>query len=244
VRTAALVEHLTLRYVASPATLFEGIEKLEPGHVLAVDASGAERRRFWSVAYEPKAELDDHQALAELETRLTESVRMRLMSEVPLGALLSGGVDSSVVVAIMSRLLSRPVQTFSVGFDAPGPFSELPFARRVATHFGTEHRDLVVGARDLLRELPALVWHQDEPVSAGSRSWRVAPASVTNRSAWRLGSPGSQATSAPGCSRPLCARRSLSRPPRSAKHSTKAQPAARSTGCSTWTSGSGFRTIC
>src|SRR5438876_8603696 len=100
VRTAALVEHLTLRYVASPATLFEGIEKLEPGHVLAVDASGAERRRFWSVAYEPKAELDDHQALAELETRLTESVRMRLMSEVPLGALLSGGVDSSVVVAI------------------------------------------------------------------------------------------------------------------------------------------------
>ena len=162
VRTAALVEHLTLRYVASPATLFEGIEKLEPGHVLAVDASGAERRRFWSVAYEPKAELDDHQALAELETRLTESVRMRLMSEVPLGALLSGGVDSSVVVAIMSRLLSRPVQTFSVGFDAPGPFSELPFARRVATHFGTEHRDLVVGARDLL---PALVWHQDEPVS-------------------------------------------------------------------------------
>src|SRR5207247_2185315 len=226
VRTAALVEHLTLRYVASPATLFEGIEKLEPGHVLAVDASGAERRRFWSVAYEPKAELDDHQALAELETRLTESVRMRLMSEVPLGALLSGGVDSSVVVAIMSRLLSRPVQTFSVGFDAPGPFSELPFSRRVATRCSEAARTACRSA------------------SAGSRSWRVAPASVTNRSAWRLGSPGSQATSAPGCSRPLCARRSLSRPPRSAKHSTKAQPAARSTGCSTWTSGSGFRTIC
>ena len=165
VRAPALVEHLTLRYVASPATLFQGIEKLEPGHVMTVDASGVTRRRFWSVTYEPKLELDDAQALSELETRLTESVRLRLMSEVPLGALLSGGVDSSVVVAIMSRLLSRPVQTFSVGFDAPGPYSELPFARRVAEHLGTEHRDLVVGASDLIRELPALVWHQDEPVS-------------------------------------------------------------------------------
>jgi asparagine synthase (glutamine-hydrolysing) len=165
VRRSALVEHLTLRYVASPATLFEGIEKLEPGHIMAIDADGATRRRFWSVAYEPKHELDDTQALAELETRLTESVRLRLMSEVPLGALLSGGVDSSVVVAIMSRLLSRPVQTFAVGFDAPGPYSELPYARRVAEHLKTEHRDIVVGARDLLRELPVLVWHQDEPVS-------------------------------------------------------------------------------
>jgi asparagine synthase (glutamine-hydrolysing) len=165
VRIPGVVEHLTLRYVASPATLFEGIEKLEPGHVLAVDAAGTTRRRFWSVAYEPKLELSEPEALEELEARVTESVRLRLMSEVPLGALLSGGVDSSVVVAIMSRLLRRPVQTFSVGFDAPGPYSELPFARQVATHLGTEHRDIVVGANDLLRELPALVWHQDEPVS-------------------------------------------------------------------------------
>jgi len=74
-------------------------------------------------------------------------------------------VDSSLVVAAMSRLLDRPVQTFSVGFDAPGPFSELPFARRVAAHCRTEHRELVVGAADMLRELPRLVWHQDEPVS-------------------------------------------------------------------------------
>ena len=87
------------------------------------------------------------------------------MSEVPLGALLSGGVDSSVVVALMSRLSRRPVQTFSVGFDAPGPYSELPFARRVAEHCRTEHREITVGAGDLLRELPSLVWHQDEPIS-------------------------------------------------------------------------------
>jgi asparagine synthase (glutamine-hydrolysing) len=91
---------------------------------------------------------------------------------VPLGALLSGGVDSSLVVSAMSRLVTRPVQTFSVGFDAPGavpgapgPFDELPFARLVAAHCGTDHHEIVVGAADLLRELPRLVWHQDEPVS-------------------------------------------------------------------------------
>jgi asparagine synthase (glutamine-hydrolysing) len=165
VRIPSLVEHLTLRYTAAPATLFQGIDKLPPAHHVAVDAAGERARRYWHVEYEPKTPIADGEALEELEARLTESVRLRLMSEVPLGALLSGGVDSSVVVAIMSRLLERPVQTFSVGFDAPGPYSELPFARRVAEHLGTQHREIVVGAPDLLRELPDLVWHQDEPVS-------------------------------------------------------------------------------
>jgi len=165
VHLPGVVEHLTLRYAASPGTLFEGIEKLRPAHTLAVDAKGRAERRFWSVPYEPKQELGDDAALAELESRLTESVRLRLMSEVPLGALLSGGVDSSVVVALMSRLLERPVQTFSVGFDEPGPYNELPYAAMVSRHLGTEHREILVGARDLLRELPSLVWHQDEPVS-------------------------------------------------------------------------------
>ncbi|HET7224190.1 MAG TPA: asparagine synthase (glutamine-hydrolyzing) [Candidatus Eisenbacteria bacterium] len=165
VRLEGVVEHLTLRYAAAPGTLFEGIEKLEPAHVMGVDARGIAKRSYWEPAWEPKLELSDDEALAEIETRLTESVRLRLMSEVPLGALLSGGVDSSLVVHAMSRLLDRPVQTFSVGFDAPGPYSELPFARRVAEHCGTDHHEIVVGAQDLVRELPALVWHQDEPVS-------------------------------------------------------------------------------
>ena len=165
-RIEGVVEHLTLRYAAAPGTLFEGIEKLPPAHTMAIDARGMHApQRYWNVQWEPKVAIADDVALEELEERLTESVRLRLMSEVPLGALLSGGVDSSVVVAIMARLLERPVQTFSVGFDAPGPYSELPFARRVAEHGGSEHREIVVGADDLLRELPALVWHQDEPVS-------------------------------------------------------------------------------
>jgi asparagine synthase (glutamine-hydrolysing) len=170
VHLPGVVEHLTLRYAAAPATLFQGIEKLPPGHHVTLDRAGRAVRRYWRVeAWEPKLPLDDRKALGELSERLTESVRIELMSEVPLGALLSGGVDSSLVVAAMSRLLDRPVQTFSVGFDAPGGsgigYSELPFARRVAEHCGTEHRELVVGAADMLRELPRLVWHQDEPVS-------------------------------------------------------------------------------
>lgn len=164
-RLDALVQHLTLRYAAAPATTFEGIEKLPPGHSMTLDARGLRIERWWRTTWEPKEELGDEDALAEVERRLDTSVASHLMSDVPLGALLSGGVDSSLVVALMSRRLSRPAQTFSVGFDAPGPYSELPFARRVAEHCRTDHQEIVVGAEDLARELPQLVWHQDEPMS-------------------------------------------------------------------------------
>ena len=161
----SVVQHLTLRYAAAPRTLFAGIHKLPPGHSLTLEGGELRLERWWHPTYEPKLSLSADDALAEVETRLTASVQSHLMSEVPLGALLSGGVDSSLVVALMSRLVPRPVQTFSVGFDAPGPYSELPFARRVAEHCRTDHREITVGAGDLLRELPSLVWHQDEPMS-------------------------------------------------------------------------------
>ena len=133
----AVVQHLTLRYAAAPRTLFAGIHKLPPGHALTVERGEPKVERWWTPRYEPKTPLSEDEALAEVESRLTAAVKSHLMSEVPLGALLSGGVDSSLVVAFMSRLLDRPVQTFSVGFDAPGPYSELP----------------------------TLAWHQDEPLS-------------------------------------------------------------------------------
>jgi asparagine synthase (glutamine-hydrolysing) len=162
----AVVQHLTLRYAAAPRTLFAGIHKLPPGHSLTVERGEPRLERWWTPRYEPKQALGEGDALAEVESRLTASVKSHLMSEVPLGALLSGGVDSSLVVALMSRLLDRPVQTFSVGFDAPGDsFNELPHARRVAEHLRTEHREILVTATDLARELPTLVWHQDEPLS-------------------------------------------------------------------------------
>lgn len=165
VRLPSLVEHLTLRYAASPDTLFEGIDKLPPGHTITIEDERATPRRYWDVRWEPTIAITDDAALDEAEERLRESVRLRLMSEVPLGALLSGGVDSSLVVSLMSELLDRPVQTFSVGFDEPGPYNELPFARQVAEHCRTDHREIMVGAADVLRELPRLAWHQDEPVS-------------------------------------------------------------------------------
>ena len=162
---ASIVQHLTLRYAAAPATMFAGIHKLPPGHALVLEPSGERVIRWWQPSFEPKIEISPDEALAEVEKRVTDSVRSHLMSEVPLGALLSGGVDSSLVVALMSRLLNRPVQTFSVGFDEPGPYNELPFAKQVAEHCRTDHHEIMVGAKDLLRELPQLVWHQDEPMS-------------------------------------------------------------------------------
>jgi len=160
-----LVQHLTLRYVAAPDTAFEGIHKLPPGHSLTLEPGREELRRWWRPRYAPRIELSDDAALHEVEQRLTAAVESHRMSDVPLGALLSGGVDSSLVVALLSRASERPVQTFSVGFDEPGPYNELPFARLVAEHCRTEHRELVVGANDIERELPQLAWHQDEPVS-------------------------------------------------------------------------------
>lgn len=161
----SLAEHLTLRYVAAPNTAFEGIHKLPPAHCMTLEGGRMEVRRWWQPSYEPKLALSEDAALTEAEARLGTAVESHLMSDVPLGALLSGGVDSSLVVALMSRTASRPVQTFSVGFDAPGPYSELPYARAVARHCGSEHREIVVGAEDIARELPQLAWHQDEPVS-------------------------------------------------------------------------------
>ena len=161
----AVVQHLTLRYAAAPRTMFAGIHKLPPGHLMLVEHGTPQLERWWRPEYEPKIVLGAAEALEQVEQRLTASVKSHLMSEVPLGALLSGGVDSSLVVALMSKLSDRPVQTFSVGFDAPGAYSELPYARLVAEHCRTDHHELNVGAADLLRELPSLVWHQDEPMS-------------------------------------------------------------------------------
>ena len=164
-RLSAIVEHLTLRYAAAPATMFEGIEKLPPGHLLTIEDGREKLTRYWQPTFGPRIDPSEDEALEEIEARLTASVKSHLMSEVPLGALLSGGVDSSLVVALMSRLLTKPAQTFCVGFDAPGPYSELPFAKQVADHCHTEHTEIMVGAQDLIRELPNLVWHQDEPMS-------------------------------------------------------------------------------
>src|SRR5262249_44274729 len=122
--------------------------------------------RYWSLRYTPKRGESEARLVEELGALLEEAVRLRLISDVPLGALLSGGIDSSGVVALMRRVASRPVPTVSIGFHRP-EYDELAYARQVARRFETDHHDLVVKP-DAVTMLPRLVWHYNEPFADSS----------------------------------------------------------------------------
>lgn len=158
--------YLTYGYVPSPYTAFCGIRKLMPGHVLVLDRLGPRIQRYWDFvpAEHPSRSLED--CVAELRERLRDGVRSHLVSDVPVGAFLSGGLDSSTVVALMSLEGGAPVQTFSIGFRE-ARFDELPYARQVARRYGTEHHELVVEP-DAARRLPELLAHFDEPFGDSS----------------------------------------------------------------------------
>lgn len=174
---SALRQYLTFRYVPAPLTMFGGVRKVGAGCLWRVNANVEHRtsnielrreERYWDVSYR-RREVGFEEALSEVDRLLEGAVESHLMSDVPLGAQLSGGVDSSLIVAHMERLRERSggrekVRTFSIGFDADG-FSELPFARQVAQRYGTEHHEVVVGFDDFLREFGRLCWVYDEPVS-------------------------------------------------------------------------------
>jgi asparagine synthase (glutamine-hydrolysing) len=170
---AALDDYLTYGYVPAPKTIFRGVYKLPPAHWLTLklrpgESGGPEVHveRYWQLAYEPKSRLSEEDAADGLLEVLRESVRLRMIADVPLGALLSGGIDSSIVVALMSQLSDRPVKTFSIGFDDQ-EFNELPHARRVAERCGTEHHELIVRP-SALEVLPTLVRHYGEPYADSS----------------------------------------------------------------------------
>jgi len=170
---AALDDYLTYGYVPAPKTIFRGVRKVPPAHWLTVrlrpDGSGdsdVHVERYWQLAYEPKLRLSEEDAADGLLEVLREAVRLRMIADVPLGALLSGGIDSSIVVALMSQLSDRPVKTFSIGFDDQ-EFNELPHARRVAERCGTEHHELIVRP-NALEVLPTLVRHYGEPYADSS----------------------------------------------------------------------------
>ena len=162
----AVADFLTFQYVPSPGTIWKGVKKLPPGHFLVCDAHGVRVERYWSLPVEPDAGHSEEYYRERLRALLTEAVRLRLVADVPLGAFLSGGVDSSVVVALMSQAVGEPVKTFSIGFEEED-FSELDEARRVARHLGTDHRELVVRPH-ALELLPRLVWQMDEPFADAS----------------------------------------------------------------------------
>jgi asparagine synthase (glutamine-hydrolysing) len=163
--TEAIAAYLALGYVPGSLTPLRGVRKLEPGERLVVADGIARVERWWR--YPAPAAGDDRRSDAEwaelLLAKLDESVRMRLMSDVPLGAMLSGGLDSSLIVALMRRQMSEPVKTFSVGFA--GEDSELGDARRVASWNGADHHELEVELRTDPGDLSRLVWHLDEPLA-------------------------------------------------------------------------------
>jgi asparagine synthase (glutamine-hydrolysing) len=163
----ALVQFFYFGYIPDPLTAFSPIKKLPPGHVLELTHGKIDIRRYWDLpAFSTHPAVSEEEYLAELERRLTEAVKIRLISEVPLGALLSGGTDSSIVVALMARASSRPVKTFSIAFRS-GDFDESSYARLVADRFGTDHHEMVVEP-NISDDLERLTHLQEEPFADSS----------------------------------------------------------------------------
>jgi len=160
----SLDDYLTLRFVPSPSTMFTGIRKLPPGHYLTLDVAEEPQldvQRYWQLSYEPKQKLSDDDAIDQVREQLIETVKYHLVSDVPVGAFLSGGMDSSLLVAMMSEITGEPVRTFSIGVKEE-EFNELEFAREVAEHCGAKATEEVVWP-DLVRLLPRIVRHIEEP---------------------------------------------------------------------------------
>ena len=172
----ALEEYLSFGYVPAPFTAFRGIWMLEPALLKQVDVSADEGEpHFWDAYYywdlprlaapDPAAKAETY--IGELREQLAEAVKLRLVSDVPLGAFLSGGLDSSLIAALMRQHSNAAVKTFSIGFEGDDSFDETPYAEQVARHLGTEHTAFRVKA-DALELLPELVWHHDQPFADSS----------------------------------------------------------------------------
>ena len=163
----ALHHYLTYQYVPSPFSAFRGVRKLPPAHYLCLELGKPPRiERYWKLHYTPKIHCSEAALCEELRERLREAVRLRLISDVPLGAFLSGGLDSSAIVAFMSEQLGGGVKTFSIGFEEDA-YNELPYARQIAQRFHTEHHEFIVKP-NAIEVLPNLVWHYNEPYADSS----------------------------------------------------------------------------
>jgi asparagine synthase (glutamine-hydrolysing) len=170
----ALDEYLTYQYVPHPRTIFRGIAKLPPGHYAVYRDDRLDVRPYWQPDFNVEDDRPAEDYAHELRGLLTSSVEMRLQSEVPLGAFLSGGVDSTIVVGLMSQLAREPVRTFSIGFPV-AEFDETRYAREAAARFGTIHEEFQIRP-DAMEILPRLVWHYDEPFADSSAvpTWYVS----------------------------------------------------------------------
>jgi asparagine synthase (glutamine-hydrolysing) len=162
---AALEEYLALGYVPAPLCLLEGIEKLPASHYLVAEKGRTEIREYWDVPFGQPEKHSEEEWIERIRAKIQDTVRMQLVSDVPLGAFLSGGLDSSTIVAVMAGLTGRPVKTYSIGYQGEHSYyNELPYASTVAKAFGTDHHEIVVQPA-VSELLPKLVWHLDEPIA-------------------------------------------------------------------------------
>ena len=168
----AIDQYLSFGYIPAPNTIYQNVQKLLPAHYLVLDvqpsmeSTNCRIERYWQLDYSPKQNLLLHEAKEMLLEELTEAVRLRMIADVPIGALLSGGIDSGLIVALMSKLSSQPVKTFSIGF-AEQEFNETRYARMVADRYRTDHHELIVRPQ-ALDILPKLVKHYGEPYADSS----------------------------------------------------------------------------
>ncbi|MBC8352787.1 MAG: asparagine synthase (glutamine-hydrolyzing) [Planctomycetes bacterium] len=174
INLGAIDEYLTYQYIPHPKTIFAGIRKLPPGHLAIYEDDKLDVRPYWEPDLNAAIEVNPSEAAERLVELMTSSVEMRMRSDVPLGAFLSGGVDSSLIVALMQQKSEQPIKTFTIGFPI-AEYDETSYARQVATHLGTEHEELRVSP-DGVSILPKLVWNFDEPFSDSSAipTWYVS----------------------------------------------------------------------
>lgn len=167
INPTALGQYLSVGYVSAPNSMFAGIKKLEPGTMMIVESGRMRMSQFWKLATEVDSSMTEKDVIVSVRAEMERAIRDQMVSDVPIGAFLSGGIDSSSVVAFMSRHTNHPVRTYSIGFSGSSGahlYNELPYAREVAQIFGTNHREIIVQP-DVVSLLPKLLWHMDEPVA-------------------------------------------------------------------------------
>jgi len=159
----ALHHYLTLQYTPDPLTIYDGIYQLPAAHKLVLeDGQKPKISRWWQLVFEPKWQIDDREAIEHARELIKAGVRRRLISEVPLGAFLSGGIDSSIIVALMSEESSFPVKSFSIGFEE-SHYSETEYARQIAQRYGTDHHEFIFRPEDLINVIEGVIYATDEP---------------------------------------------------------------------------------
>lgn len=164
-----MYDYLSLLVTPPNESLFRGIHKLEAGHYLTINKKGdIYKKKYWDLThqtevFDPTQFSDESFCIENIRRLLRDSIKLRMMSDVPFGVLLSGGIDSSLNVALMSEQMSRPVETFSVGYKDLERYNELAQARQVSQQFKTNHHEILLEERDLIDFLPKMIWHQDEP---------------------------------------------------------------------------------